>query len=193
MHEKVELLGITKQIMNGPSGDLEEWQTLMVNVTLCFTSGDNDLLGLPFPKVTLEPRHYLYNISCEDELSHVSCEDELSHVSCEDELCHVSCEDELSHVTDELKISRHIHLRFTQTKNEYYHTWINLHVRLIDDFECLGIDCISCSQHFRMLKLTYFVICLRSFYFWRMGPISQSLNILVSGNLASKFLLLSHI
>ena len=39
MHENVELSGITKQIMPGPSGDLEEWQTL---------------------EVTLEPRHYLY-------------------------------------------------------------------------------------------------------------------------------------
>ena len=47
MHEKVELSGITKQIMPGPSGDLEEWQTLEVNVTLGFTSGDIDLLGLP--------------------------------------------------------------------------------------------------------------------------------------------------
>ena len=54
MHEKVELSGITKQIMPGPSGDLEEWQTLEA-------SGDIDLLGLPFLKVTLEPRHYLYN------------------------------------------------------------------------------------------------------------------------------------
>ena len=62
MHEKVELSGITKQIMPGPSGDLEEWQTLKVNVTLGFTSGDIDLLGLPFLKVTLEPRHYLYII-----------------------------------------------------------------------------------------------------------------------------------
>ena len=48
--------------MPGPSGDLEEWQTLEVNVTLGFASGDIDLLGLPFLKVTLEPRHYLYNI-----------------------------------------------------------------------------------------------------------------------------------
>ena len=39
MHENVELSGITKQIMPGPSGDLEEWQTI-----------DIDLLGLPFPK-----------------------------------------------------------------------------------------------------------------------------------------------
>ena len=53
--------GITKQIMPGPSGGLEEWQTLEVNVTLGFASGDIDLLGLPFLKVTLEPRHYLYN------------------------------------------------------------------------------------------------------------------------------------
>ena len=49
--------------MPGPSGDLEEWQTLGVNVTLSFASGDIDLLGLPFLKVTLEPRHYLYNIT----------------------------------------------------------------------------------------------------------------------------------
>ena len=42
MHEKVELSGITKQIMPGPSGDLEEWQTLEVNVTLGLTSGDID-------------------------------------------------------------------------------------------------------------------------------------------------------
>ena len=62
MQEKVELSGITKQIMPGPSGDLEEWQTLEVNVTLGFASGDIDLLGLPFLKVTLEPRHYLYNV-----------------------------------------------------------------------------------------------------------------------------------
>ena len=27
-------------------------------------SGDIDLLGLPFLKVTLEPRHYLYNVAC---------------------------------------------------------------------------------------------------------------------------------
>ena len=63
MHEKVELSGITKQIMPGPSGDLEAWQTLEVNVTLGFTSGDIDLLGLPFLKVILEPRHYLYNVT----------------------------------------------------------------------------------------------------------------------------------
>ena len=62
MHEKAELSGITKQIMPGPLGDLEEWQTLEVNVTLGFASGDIDLLGLPFLKVTLEPRHYLYII-----------------------------------------------------------------------------------------------------------------------------------
>ena len=62
VHENVELSGITKQIMPGPSVDLEEWQTLEVNVTLGFASGDIDLLGLPFLKVTLEPRHYLYNI-----------------------------------------------------------------------------------------------------------------------------------
>ena len=61
VHENVELSGITKQIMPGPSGDLEEWQTLEVNVTLGFASGDTDLLSLPFLKVTLEPRHYLYN------------------------------------------------------------------------------------------------------------------------------------
>ena len=60
MHENVELSGITKQIMPGPSCDLEEWQTLEVNVTLGFASGDIDLLGLTFVKVTLEPRHYLY-------------------------------------------------------------------------------------------------------------------------------------
>ena len=46
MHEKVELSGITKQIMPGPSGDLKEWQTLEVNVTIGFA------------------RHYLYNIRC---------------------------------------------------------------------------------------------------------------------------------
>ena len=33
-----------------------------VSVTLGFASGDTDLLGLPFLKVTLEPRNYLYNI-----------------------------------------------------------------------------------------------------------------------------------
>ena len=63
MHEKVELSGITKQIMPGPSGYLEKWQTLEVNVTLGFASGDIDPLGLPFLKVTLELRHYLYNIT----------------------------------------------------------------------------------------------------------------------------------
>ena len=47
MHENVELSGITKQIMPGPLGDLEEWQTLEVIVTLGFASGDIDLLGLP--------------------------------------------------------------------------------------------------------------------------------------------------
>ena len=62
MHEQVELSGITKQIMPGTSGDFEEWQTLEVNVTLGFASGDIDLLGLPLLKVTLEPRHYLYNV-----------------------------------------------------------------------------------------------------------------------------------
>ena len=41
------------QIMPGLSGDLEEWQTLEVNVTLCFASGDIDLLGLASPRVTL--------------------------------------------------------------------------------------------------------------------------------------------
>ena len=55
--------GITKQIMPGPSGDLGEWQTLDVNVTLGFASGDIDLLGLPFLNFTLEPRHYLYNVT----------------------------------------------------------------------------------------------------------------------------------
>ena len=63
VHENVELSGITKQIMPGPSCDLEELQTLEVNVTLGFASGDSDLLGLPFLKVTLEPRHYLYIIA----------------------------------------------------------------------------------------------------------------------------------
>ena len=62
MHEKVELSGITKQIMPGPSVDLEEWQTLEVNVTRGEAEGDIDLLGFPFLKVTLEPRHYLYNM-----------------------------------------------------------------------------------------------------------------------------------
>ena len=46
--------------MPGPSGDLEGWQTLEVNVTLGFASGDIDLLGLPSLNITLEPRHYLY-------------------------------------------------------------------------------------------------------------------------------------
>ena len=41
-------------------GDLEEWQTQEVNVTLGFASGDIDLLGLPFLKVTRGPRHYLF-------------------------------------------------------------------------------------------------------------------------------------
>ena len=70
MHENVELSGITKQIMPGPSGDLEEWQTLEVNVTLGFASGDIDLLGLPFLKVTLEPRHYLYIVIPPVEIMH---------------------------------------------------------------------------------------------------------------------------
>ena len=35
-------------------GDLEEWQTQEVNVTLGFASGDIDLLGLPFLKVALK-------------------------------------------------------------------------------------------------------------------------------------------
>ena len=61
MHEKVELSGITKQIIPGPSCDLEEWQTQEVNVTRGEAEGDIDLLGLPFLKVTLEPKHYLYN------------------------------------------------------------------------------------------------------------------------------------
>ena len=67
--KKVELSGITKQIIPGPSGYLEEWQTQEVNVT--FASGDIDLLGLPFLKVTSEPRYYLYinkwhkNCSCD--------------------------------------------------------------------------------------------------------------------------------
>ena len=38
--------------MPGPWGDLEEWQTLEVNVEV----NDIDLLGLPFLKVTLEPQ-----------------------------------------------------------------------------------------------------------------------------------------
>ena len=44
--------------MPGPLGDLEEWQTLEVNVTQ--GEGDFDLLGLPFLKVTRGPRHYLF-------------------------------------------------------------------------------------------------------------------------------------
>ena len=40
------------QIMPGFEGDLEEWQTLEVSVTLSFAAGDIDLLGLPFLKVT---------------------------------------------------------------------------------------------------------------------------------------------
>ena len=53
--ESMDLKGITKQIMPGPSGDLEEWQILEVNVTLGFALGETDLLGLPFLKVTLRP------------------------------------------------------------------------------------------------------------------------------------------
>ena len=49
--------------MPGPSGDHEEWQTQEVNVTRGEAEGDIDLEGLPFLKVTLEPRHYLYNIN----------------------------------------------------------------------------------------------------------------------------------
>ena len=65
--KEVELSGITKQIMPGPSGYLEEWQTLEVSVTLGFASGDIDLLGLPFLNVTLEPRHYLYNVTLHNQ------------------------------------------------------------------------------------------------------------------------------
>ena len=53
--------------MPGLKGDLEEWQTLEVNVTLGedidlegFAEGDIDLEGLPFLKVTRGPRHYLF-------------------------------------------------------------------------------------------------------------------------------------
>ena len=35
------------------------WYTLGIPY---FASGDIDLLGLPFLNVTLEPRHYLYNV-----------------------------------------------------------------------------------------------------------------------------------
>ena len=55
--KKIELSGITKQIMPGPSGYLEERQTQEVNVIRGEAEGDIDLLGLPFLKVT----HYLYN------------------------------------------------------------------------------------------------------------------------------------
>ena len=48
------------QIMPGLEGDLEEWQTQEVNVTRGETEGDIDLEGLPFPKVTRGPRHYLF-------------------------------------------------------------------------------------------------------------------------------------
>ena len=48
------------QIMLGLEGDLEEGQTQEVNVTLGFASGDIDLEGLPFLKVTQGPRHYLF-------------------------------------------------------------------------------------------------------------------------------------
>ena len=40
--------------------DLEEWETPEVNVTRGKVEGDIDLLGLPFLKVTLGPRHYLF-------------------------------------------------------------------------------------------------------------------------------------
>ena len=60
--------------MPGLEGDLEEWQTLEVNVTLGEwqtqevnvtrgegeAEGDIDLEGLPFLKVTRGPRHYLF-------------------------------------------------------------------------------------------------------------------------------------
>ena len=44
VHEKVELSGITKQIMPGLEGDLEEWQTQEVNVTRGEAEGDIDLV-----------------------------------------------------------------------------------------------------------------------------------------------------
>ena len=44
MPEKVELSGITKQIMPGPLGDLEEWQTQEVNVTRGEAEGDLDYI-----------------------------------------------------------------------------------------------------------------------------------------------------
>ena len=40
--------------------DLEEWETQKVNVTRGEVEGDIDLEGLPFLKVTLGPRHYLF-------------------------------------------------------------------------------------------------------------------------------------
>ena len=52
--------------MPGLKGDLEEWQTQEVNVTRgeaegdIFASGDIDLEGLPFLKVTRGPRHYFF-------------------------------------------------------------------------------------------------------------------------------------
>ena len=46
--------------MPGLEGDLEEWQTQEVNVTRGKAEGDIDLEGLPFPKVTRGPRHYLF-------------------------------------------------------------------------------------------------------------------------------------
>ena len=46
--------------MPGLEGDLEEWQTQEVNVTRGEAEGDIDLEGLPFLKVTLGPRHYLF-------------------------------------------------------------------------------------------------------------------------------------
>ena len=46
--------------MPGLEGDLEEWQTLEVNVTRGEAEGDIDLEGLPFLKATRGPRYYLF-------------------------------------------------------------------------------------------------------------------------------------
>ena len=47
MHEKVELSGITKQIMPGLEGDPEDWQTQEVNVTRGEAEGDIEIMPGP--------------------------------------------------------------------------------------------------------------------------------------------------
>ena len=60
----------TIQVMPGLEGDLEVWQTQEVNVIRGKAEGDIDLEGLPFLKVILEPRHYLYIVFPPVEIMH---------------------------------------------------------------------------------------------------------------------------